>query len=208
MTVYLPTACHTTFICCYSGIIGTMSSSLNMISNIWIALLCTVQPNIFPVQQHVGVLCERGFQSHCHGHGHVSHGPLIPVPSVGSALECWVKKSFGLVVHIYSECVAKINILWLWLWLCTLSATVLKDNTQTIYAELWGKLHTHHAHVAFFLLACNSEPMRLFQLTLLNFLELRPKAQENVLKIAIRNMYFIFNYGGYQAGLSYCNKSK
>jgi hypothetical protein len=37
-------------------------------------------------------------------------GPLIPVPFVGSAQGCWVKEGLGLVVHVPSECVAKINI--------------------------------------------------------------------------------------------------
>ncbi len=35
---------------------------------------------------------------------------MIPVSSVRSALGCWVKEGSGLVVHIPSGCVAKINI--------------------------------------------------------------------------------------------------
>jgi hypothetical protein len=41
----------------------------------------------------------------------------IPVPSVGSALGCWVREGLGLVVHIPSGCVAKINIPWPWPWI-------------------------------------------------------------------------------------------
>jgi hypothetical protein len=44
-------------------------------------------------------VCERG-----------GSGPLIPVPFVRSALGCWVKEGLGLVLHIPSGCVAKINI--------------------------------------------------------------------------------------------------
>jgi hypothetical protein len=53
----------------------------------------------------VTLLGERGFRSQWGG-----SGPLIPVPFVGSALGCWVKEGLGLVVHIPSGCVAKINI--------------------------------------------------------------------------------------------------
>ncbi len=75
----------------------------------------------------------------------------------------------------------------------------LEDNKQALYAELLGKLHTNHAHVTFVPLACSYNGALALDtwILLMNCLELRPKAQENVLRIAIRNICIAFSTMAY-----------